>query len=78
MDPQELKNQQEWEQPENWTGWFGAYRSVHDNRVWVPKRDPAYGWTLNFAHRDAWWSLLGLLIVPIALLVLLPLLLLFR
>jgi len=54
MDNHELMNQQEWERPENWTGWLGVYRSPRDTRTWVPKRNPALGWTLNFAHRGAW------------------------
>lgn len=71
MDAQERLNQQEWAKPENWTGWFGSYRSPRDTRVWVPKRNPAFGWTLNVAHRAAWWSLLGLLAVPLGVLLLL-------
>jgi uncharacterized membrane protein len=31
------------------------------------------GWTLNFAHRGAWWSLLGLCTVPIGLVILMAL-----
>jgi uncharacterized membrane protein len=78
MDAQELLNQQEWEHPDNWTGPLGIYRSARDTRLWVPKRNPAYGWTLNFAHRAAWWSLLGLFTVPIGFLVLYLLLRLIR
>jgi uncharacterized membrane protein len=70
MDNQERINQQEWERPENWTGWLGTYRSAKDERVLVPKRTAALGWTLNFAHRAAWWFLLGLFTVPIGLVVL--------
>jgi len=42
-----------------------------DTRVWVPRRNPALGWTLNYAHRVAWWSTLGLFTVPIGLVLLL-------
>ena len=78
MDHQERLNQQEWERPENWTGWSG-YRSARDTRVWVPKRnDAACGWTLNFAHRAAWWSLLGLFTVPLGLVILSLLVRMFR
>ena len=69
MDAQELLNQQEWERPENWTGWLSTYRSPRDTRLWVPKRNSAYGTTLNFAHRGAWWSLIGLFSVPLGFLI---------
>ena len=78
MDNQELINQQEWERRENWSGWLGTYRSARDTRVWVPKRNPALGSTLNFAHRGAWWSLVGLLTVPLGFVVLFLLWRLFR
>lgn len=78
MDAQDLLNQQEWERAENWSGWLGLYRSGHDTRLWVPKRNPARGRTLNFAHRAAWWSLLGLFTVPLGVLVLFVLVWLFR
>ena len=76
MRTQDEINQEEWERPENWTGALCIYRSARDVRIWVPKRNPKLGQTLNFAHAGAWWTLLGLSIVPIALLILLPLLLL--
>jgi uncharacterized membrane protein len=31
-------NQHEWEQPGNWTGWFGTYSSPRDTRLFVPNR----------------------------------------
>ena len=70
MDNQDLMNDQEWRRPENWTGWLGAYQSERDTRVWVPKQNPALGWTLNFAHPAAWWSLLGLFTIPLGFVVL--------
>ena len=66
---QERINQQEWEHPENWSRW-SVYRSSRDTRLWVPKSNPRLGWTLNFAHPDAWWSCLGLFTVPLGLLLL--------
>lgn len=78
MDDQEVINQKEWERLENWTGWLGTYRSAKDSRIVVPKRTVALGWTLNFAHRAAWWSLLGMLTVPFGLVVLVLLWRLFR
>ena len=75
LPTQDEINQQEWERPENWQGPLCIYRSSRDSRLWVPKRNPGFGWTLNFAHSGARWTTLGLLIVPIGLLILLPLLL---
>jgi uncharacterized membrane protein len=68
MDQQAI-DRHEWETPGNWNR-FGIYRSARDSRVWVPKCDPRFGLTLNFAHRAAWWSLLGVGIVPMGLLLL--------
>ena len=67
---QEAISDREWADPRNWEGWLGSYRSEADSRTWVPKRNPRLGWTLNFAHATAWWSLAGLLIVPLGLLLL--------
>lgn len=46
------RNQKEWENPDNWKGPFrrSFYASERDTRVWVPKRRPGLGWTLNMAH----------------------------
>ena len=64
-DDQARISQAEWERPENWSSWLGLYRSERDTRLFVPRRNPAMGWTLNTAHRAAWWTLLGLLTVPL-------------
>ena len=57
----------EWNRPENWHGgMLGIYHAPRDPRVWVPKRIPAMGWTLNFAHRRAWVWLLIILAIPLA------------
>src|SRR6266850_567453 len=56
MATQDDINQLEWERPENWSGRLCVYRSARDTRIWVPKRNPSLGRTLNFAA--AWWSLL--------------------
>jgi uncharacterized membrane protein len=65
MEHQDAINKQEWERPENWSGWFGTYRSTRDQRLWVPKRNPRLGWTLNFAHPGARWALATPFIVPV-------------
>ena len=42
-------------------GWHGMiYRNARDPRLWVPKI-AGIGYTLNFAHRRAWWWLLAFL-----------------
>ncbi len=74
MVSQDDVNDREWADERNWTGWLGTYRSTTDSRTWVPKRNPQMGWTLNFAHAGAWWSLLGLSIVPLGVLLLVALL----
>lgn len=66
MTSQDDINEEEWANPANWRGPFCIYSSKSDNRIWVPKRNPSMGWTLNFAHGAAWWSLLGLSIIPLA------------
>ena len=66
MTTQDEQNDQEWANPTNWRGPLSIYSSKADDRIWVPKRDPRTGMTLNFAHRGARWSLLGLFIVPLA------------
>jgi uncharacterized membrane protein len=55
--------EREWRDPRNWRGgWLGVYVAPRDPRVWVPKRRPAFGWTLNFAHRTSWIWLAALLL----------------
>jgi uncharacterized membrane protein len=58
-------DREEWENPENWSASVvGIYFSKKDSRVWVPKRIPSFGWTLNLAHPVAAWWLVGLLAIP--------------
>lgn len=62
--PQE-GNEAEWRNPENWSGALvGVYFSKRDTRVWVPKRVPRWGWTLNLGNPAAAWWLVGLLAIP--------------
>ena len=54
-----------WNDPNNWTVW--AYSSEEDPRVFVSKRRPWFGWTINFGHPLAWPALIaciGLCIAP--------------
>ena len=58
-------NRAEWENPENWSdNLVGVYFSKRDTRVWVPKRNPGLGWTLNMARREGAWWLVGLIVAP--------------
>ena len=55
--------EREWKDPRNWrAGWLGVYVAPRDPRVWVPKRRPEFGYTLNFAHRRSWLWLAALLV----------------
>ena len=69
MHDQDAINEQEWARPENWGQWC-IYRSARDTRLWVPKPNRQLGWTLNFAHRGAWWAVLAPALVPLGLVVL--------
>lgn len=54
---QDQINEAEWGNPANWSdSVVGVYFSKRDSRVWVPKRVPAWGWTINLGHpAGAWW-----------------------
>lgn len=59
---QEQIDQAEWENPANWSDTIvGVYFSKRDSRVWVPKRTPSWGWTINLGHPAGAWWLVGLL-----------------
>jgi hypothetical protein len=56
-----------WSDPANWP-LAGLYYCKGDPRIIVPKRNPRFGWTMNFAHTSTWVALLLLVvsvIVPI-------------
>lgn len=51
--------------PENWrAGLF--YYNRNDSRFIVPKRNPALGWTINFAHKKAWIGFLLIIVLILA------------
>ncbi len=68
MDQDEI-NDREWRDESNWTrSLLPRYASERDTRVWVPKRNPAMGWTLNFARpASLFWLALVVLSIPLAL-----------
>lgn len=55
-------NQQEWHNPDNWSGpaWIAVYFSKRDSRVWVPARFRLFFRTLNLARTAAVYWLYGL------------------
>lgn len=53
-------NEAEWQDPSNWR--LGCYSSPRDTRVWVPKPIRWAGWTVNLAHRAAYWWLAAMLV----------------
>ena len=68
-------NQREWEQLANWSGWFGAYYSPRDTRLWVPKRPTiGTGMALNVGHPSAKITMATVCLVPAGLLLLFVLL----
>ena len=43
-----------WSDPRHWRGgWLGIYLNRDDPRLWVPKKRPGLGWTLNLGHAKA-------------------------
>ena len=65
---QHERNDVEWRDPANWTGRaLPRYASERDTRLWVPKRNPALGWTLNFSHpASMYWAVGLVLAIPVA------------
>jgi uncharacterized membrane protein len=57
--------EEKWQNDEsNWKlGIF--YFNPADPRIMLPKRIKLMGWTLNFAHKQAWFVLLLILFIPL-------------
>lgn len=54
-----------WKNPDNWgPGWAGWYFCKDDPRLWVPKKVPALGITLNLAHPKGGIMLVGIFLLP--------------
>ena len=62
---------QAWNNPANWShrGMLGLYFSKQDTRVWVPKANAVFGWTLNLARPAGAALFFGALLLPTAMLV---------
>jgi hypothetical protein len=52
-----------WRNPAHWTAL--GYRCKEDPRVIVPKRNPAMGWTMNWAHPRAVTALFVLMLLAV-------------
>ncbi len=50
--------------PKSWKGYF-FYLNGNDSRIFVPKRIPGMGWTLNFANPYSYLILLAIIMIPI-------------
>ena len=48
--------------PANWHS-LGFFQCAQDPRVIVPKKNPLLGWTINIAHKSAWFAFLGVGVV---------------
>lgn len=61
VSEQEHINQQEWNNPDNWTGprWMSLYFSKKDNRTFVPKQIAWMGWTINLGNTTSYYWLIG-------------------
>lgn len=58
-----------WKDPKNWGGGLtGFYFCKEDPRLWVPKRIPALGITVNLGHPKGGAMLVGIFMVPFVIL----------
>ncbi|SOD90142.1 DUF5808 domain-containing protein [Caenispirillum bisanense] len=59
-----------WQDDAHWGhGRIGLYFCKRDPRLFVRKRRPSMGWTVNLAHRAAGLVLVGITIVPVLIVV---------
>lgn len=61
--PDRLLNESMNKDPRSWKGIL--YSNINDSRVFVPKRNPAMGWTLNFANPLSYLILLAIIMILI-------------
>jgi uncharacterized membrane protein len=75
MKHDESVNEEEWNNPENWTTprFFSLYFSKKDSRLWVPKQVVKLGYTINLGHPKGGMVFLGFTclapLVPIVILI---------
>ena len=48
-----------WDDPRSWSLYGTVYHAPLDDRIIVPKRRTYLGWTLNFAHPEAYGLVIG-------------------
>lgn len=66
QEDQAAINRAEWRNQANGSGGLvGIYFSKKDSRVWVPKKIPDLGWTVNWAHAAGARWLIVLLLLPL-------------
>jgi uncharacterized membrane protein len=54
--------------------WGIFYYNPDDDRILPPKKNPAMGWTINFANRQSILLFIFFLLIPLTVLIALPLL----
>ena len=54
-----------WRDSANWKGKgiFSVYYNPNDSRLMVPKKNPACGWTCNFANPKAYIFVIAFLVI---------------
>lgn len=63
-------NDQHWKNEKNWgAGLCGFYFCKEDTRLWVPKKNPVMGVTINLGHPKGGFTLISLFLIPIFFLV---------
>lgn len=60
---------QDWDNPDNWK-WGAIYYNKNDKRLFVPKRNPNMGVTLNFALPLSFLVLIVIIILPLGIILL--------
>lgn len=64
IDFEQFENDRMIEDPTNYK-WGVFYFNPKDARIVVPKRHKMMGWTFNFAHRNYFLILLGIIVLSI-------------
>ncbi|MFM7710888.1 MAG: DUF5808 domain-containing protein [Ferruginibacter sp.] len=59
--------------PQKWK-WGLFYYNPDDDRILPPKKNPAMGWTINFANRQSIYLFILILLIQLTLLIALQLL----
>jgi uncharacterized membrane protein len=59
--------------PQKWK-WGIFYYNPDDKRILPPKKNPAMGWTINFANRQSILLFIFILLIPLTIMIALPLL----